>query len=40
MKRLIMIKRRVLRMLTLRRRPPPASNDRSHEHRRIPNSFC
>lgn len=35
MKRLIMITRRVLRMLTLRRRPPPATGEV-----RNPNSFC
>jgi hypothetical protein len=34
MKRLVLITRRVVRMLTVRRRPPP--DDRA----RIPNSFC
>lgn len=35
MKNFMMLARRAVRMLTLRRRPPP---DRSYS--RIPNSFC
>lgn len=34
MKRLMMITRRMLRMLTLRRRPPPG------RYARTPDSFC
>jgi hypothetical protein len=35
MKRLTMAARRVVRMLTVRRRPPPAARSA-----RVPNSFC
>jgi hypothetical protein len=35
MKRFVIATRRVLRMLTMRRRPPPGGR-----YPRIPNSFC